>query len=398
MPIIRLNDRKLASLKPTGRQVDYFDDALSGFGVRVSQTGRKTFMVLYRTTDRRLRRQTLGVYPDLSLAKARDEAQAALRKATLGRDPATEQQQSKTQTFGALGDLYLEQHAKRHKRSWRHDARMIRQEFDVWTDRPVVSIRRAEIRDLLEGIVSRGAPVLANRVLSLVRKVLNFAVDREWLDANPAAKLARPSAEASRTRVLTEAEIRTVWTHLGQPAPDDRSALDQRHWTLTRAALKLRLLTAQRGGEVLAMRGSDLDGSWWTIPVDVSKNKLPHRVWLSTAALTVLDTLTGDDRTGYVFAGIRGPRHRRGALDGLTVENLRPHDFRRTAASLMAAGGVPRLTVSKILNHVDRTVTAIYDRHSYDAEKQQALDWWALTLDAIVSGTRSKVLPFVRGR
>ena len=78
------------------------------------------------------------------------------------------------------------------------------------------------MRDLPEGIVAPGAPVLSSRVLALVRKMLNFAVDREWVEANVAAKMARPAAaEQSRTRVLTADEIRQVWKWLGRTAPDD---------------------------------------------------------------------------------------------------------------------------------------------------------------------------------
>ena len=63
----------------------------------------------------------------------------------------------------------------------------------------------------------------------------------------------------------------------------------------------------------------------------------------------------------------------------------------------MASGGVPRLTISKILNHVETGVTAVYDRHSYDAEKKAALDWWAVNLSAILEDTDAgKVLPFAR--
>ena len=66
--------------------------------------------------------------------------------------------------------------------------------------------------------------------------------------------------------------------------------------------------------------------------------------------------------------------------------DFRPHDLRRTAASLMTGMGISRLTVSKILNHVESDVTAIYDRHSYDAEKRQALDAWARRLEEIIAG------------
>ena len=78
---------------------------------------------------------------------------------------------------------------------------------------------------------------------------------------------------------------------------------------------------------------------------------------------------------------------------------FRGHDLRRTAASLMVGGGVPRLVVSKILNHVETGVTAVYDRHSYDAEKRAALDFWGNRLEQIVSAEQGgKVLAFAGSR
>jgi integrase len=405
MPTIALTDRKVAGLKATpDKQMDYFDRSFPGFGVRVSQHGRKTFILMYRNAERRFTRLTLGTYgqydTDLTLAKAREKARAELRKATEGRDPATERKTARAQTFGALADFYLEKHAKRHKRSWRDDARMIRQELDVWAHKPAAGIRRADVRELLERIVQRGAPVLANRVLALVRKMLNFAIDQEWIDANPAAKMPRPGGkELARSRVLTADELRAIWTYLEQPPDSDLRALDQRCWTLTRAALRLRLLTAQRGKEIIEMRWRDIEGDWWTIPGTVTKNKVPHRVPLTKTARHVLEALKAGGEAEYVFVGIRGTRQRRGALVNLKVDDVRPHDFRRTAASMMTSAGIPRLTVAKVLNHVsaDAGVTAIYDRHSYDAEKRVALETWERTLLGIVKQkTGGKVKAFAK--
>ena len=74
--------------------------------------------------------------------------------------------------------------------------------------------------------------------------------------------------------------------------------------------------------------------------------------------------------------------------------DVRGHDLRRTAASLMAGAGVPRLVVSKILNHVESGVTAVYDRHSYDLEKRAALGFWGKRVDDLVHGRRGKLLRF----
>ncbi|MGC4086223.1 MAG: site-specific integrase [Vicinamibacterales bacterium] len=210
--------------------------------------------------------------------------------------------------------------------------------------------------------------------------------------------MARPSAEASRDRVLTADEIRAVWTWLDRDPQTVNADGDPRLIELQQIALKLRFITAQRGGEVLALRWTDVDlvDGWWTIPAEVSKNKLPHRVPLSAMAIDLLGKLlqAAPKKAVHVFGGIRGTRHRRGALEGLDVADIRPHDFRRTAASLMTAGGIPRLTVAKILNHVDCSVTAVYDRHGYDAEKRQALDWWGMKLAATIDGTSGRLLPF----
>jgi len=99
------------------------------------------------------------------------------------------------------------------------EARIIRAELAAWDDRPVLSIRRADVRELLARIVARGAPTSANRVLALDRKMLNFARDLEWVEANPAAKMAPPGGESSRSRVLAPDELRLLWAYFDQPAP-----------------------------------------------------------------------------------------------------------------------------------------------------------------------------------
>ncbi len=82
-------------------------------------------------------------------------------------------------------------------------------------------------------------------------------------------------------------------------------------------------------------------------------------------------------------------------VEGSGVQ-FRGNDLRRTAASLMVGAGVPRLVVSKILNHVETGVTAVYDRHSYDPEKRSALDFWGKRLEQIVAVKRpAKVLAFI---
>lgn len=195
---------------------------------------------------------------------------------------------------------------------------------------------------------------------------------------------------------------------------------------------KLRLVTAQRGGEIESMRWQDIDleAGWWTIPAEYSKNNLSHRVPLSQMALDILldhkKTIDVDlekakqkaERSGnkayyeikkkkYADWVFPSPVYKGGHITNVQkaaarvkmnsgIEDFKLHDLRRTAASMMAGSGIPRLVVSKILNHVEQGVTRVYDRHSYDSEKRAALDKWARRLGAILSGDNAKVIKLNR--
>ena len=381
MPTRRLTDQAVRSLRPDTRQVDYWDVNPTNFGVRVSAAGRKTFIVRYRRAGRH-RRMSLGVYPAVSLAEARRHAKQVLGKVASSEDPAQKRQDARNApSFQALAALYLEKHARVRKKSWRQDRRVIQNELlPKWRTLRATEIRRRDVRDLVEAIAERPAPIAANRIRALVSKVFNFGISREIVEFNPCAQLEQPARERRRDRVLADAEIRTFWT-----------ALDRERAELA-AAFRLRLVTAQRGVEVHNMRWSDVDfdNRWWTVPASDAKNGLPHRVPLNDLAFDILSGL--QDRAAsdasaslYVLAGARGPKRRATVCARLGLDDFRGHDLRRTAASRMASAGVQRLVIGKILNHVERGVTAVYDRHAYDAEKRAALDTWGRDLQKLIT-------------
>jgi integrase len=175
----------------------------------------------------------------------------------------------------------------------------------------------------------------------------------------------------------------------------------------TKLALKLLLTTAQRPGEVASLAWEEIDPeeSVWTIPAEKSKNGLAHRVPLSPLALEIITSLPKGNE-GPVFSSPSDPKRpiTRAALariiyrgrKSLKMDPYTPHDLRRTAGSKMAAMGISRLTISKVLNHADRGITSIYDRHGYDAEKRAALEAWALKLKDIITDRKSKVVRMVR--
>jgi hypothetical protein len=166
-----LTAKTLAALKPAEGRVDYFDTNLPGFCVRVTTNGLKTFSVLYRHAGRK-RRYTIGTYPPLTLADARDRAKAALRSAELGEDPATEKRaQAHADTFRELAELYLERYAKPRKKSWRDDERRINNVLvPKFGNIHANAITRADVRVLLEVVAERapdeeprGSPSVAQR-------------------------------------------------------------------------------------------------------------------------------------------------------------------------------------------------------------------------------------------
>ena len=383
MPTRRLTDQAVRSLRPDARQVDYWDLNPKNFGVRISPAGRKTFVVRYRNAGR-YRRMSLGVYPTVTLADARGHARQVLGEVASDEDPAQVRQDARrAPSFEALAALYLEKHARVRKRSWRQDRRVIENELlPKWRTWRASEIRRRDVRELVEAIAERPAPIAANRIRALISKIFNFGISREMVEFNPCAQLERPAPERRRDRVLTDAEIRTFWR-----------ALDHEPLAIS-TAFRLRLVTAQRGVEVDNLRWAeiDLDNRWWTVPASDAKNGLPHRVPLNDLAIDILtglrDHMGGEVSASiYVLAGARSPKARAAVSNRLGLDNFRGHDLRRTAASRMASAGVPRLVIAKVLNHVEQGVTAVYDRHSYDAEKHEALDIWCRNLRAILTQT-----------
>lgn len=406
MPTHPFTARWVQALKPGAMRAEYFDEAFTGLVLRVEPSGRKTWRVAFRANGR-WRRMNIGSAAFMDLAHARKRAREILGEVAGGHDPANERQADREAgTFAELSHEYIERHAKKLKRSWREDYRILygSPHKKKTGKRPhlgivnrlgpmrVKEITRRDIRAILDETADR-APIMANRTLAVVRKMFNFAIEHDWLESNPCHLIKRLAPERQRDRVLSEDEIRKFWKALDDEQP------------IIAALFRLRLLTAQRGGEVHGARWDEMEltTGWWTIPAARSKNRLAHRVPLSAQALKVLKDLKAQSEDSpWVFPSTRkaGPHiaHAQKAIERVVERSkveFRGHDLRRTAASLMVGAGVPRLVVSKILNHVETGVTAVYDRHSYDLEKRAALDFWGKRVEAIIANKRdAKVLTF----
>lgn len=388
---MKFTDRYVLHLKPKAARYDVWNGA--GLGVRVSPKGRRSWVMVYRFQGKP-RYATLGTYPELSVAQAHEAHRKALAELEQGIDPGAKvvqerQEERHAPTVAALAAEYLEKWVKPRNRAAPEVERILNKEvLPKWGTRKAREITRRDVIALLDSIVERG-PIMANQTLAVIRKMFNFAVDRAILESSPCLRVKAPGLLSQRERVLSDEEIKALWTGLAKAAMAPG----------TRLALKLQLATAQRKGEVALLRWEQVDwnAATWTIPGETAKNGKAHCVPLSALALDLLkqakELAAG---SVWVFPGPRGngtapigattaDHAMRKALPVLGLADVTPHDLRRTAASHMTALGIPRLVVAKILNHTDRSVTAIYDRHSYDPEKRDALEQWARKLRALVA-------------
>lgn len=398
----KLTKRFIDSIRrPESGYVIEWDSDKKGFGVRVTSAGTISYLVNYRTKSGRQRRMKIGRHGNLTAELARKRAGQILDQVDSGRDPLGEQKRKRHQpTFRYLAEEYLKRYACKKKDGGAEDERVIRRDLlPEWGSRKSEDIDREDVSRLLAGIQDRGSPIAANRTLALIRKMFNFAYAQSIvMGENPARGIQPPGKERKRDRVLGEHEIRTLWERL--PGTDASPHVQ--------VALKLILVTAQRPGEVLGAEWKELDfkNGWWTIPAERAKNGLAHRVPLTDLAHLLFSEL--DTKTRFLFPSPRSENEPidvnalghavRRNLAVIGIEKFTPHDLRRTAASHMAGAGVARLVLAKVLNHVERGITAVYDRHGYDQEKVSALTVWSEQLKKIIDTEEPRVLAFTCNR
>ncbi len=313
-----------------------------------------------------------------------------------------------SKTFRSLSDRYLEEHAKRFKRSADADERNLRLHIlPKWAKRRYDHIERADVIELAEGIVKAGSPVQANRVQALISMIFSFAVDADLVKSNPCSRLRKRGAENQETRVLSDDEIRQFWRRSILPPVTRRVGL----------ALRLALLTGGRSGEVAGISRIELADletagkAGWLLPAERSKNGRAHFVPLSDLARATVHSAIEliSDEDEFLFPS---PIEAGGPITGhaLTVAMRRmsikiegpatkvwkadppsPHDLRRTVATRLSQMGTPPEDVGAILNHVRNDVTGRhYDHYQRAMEKRRCLDQWATSIKSILENSNVK--------
>lgn len=376
-----------------------------GLYLVIQPSGAKSWAFRYRYAGKS-RKLTIGAYPSIGLANARVRVAAERVRVQGGADPATEHRVASTAAddFATVAVHFIRRYAKPKNRGWKETARLIGLIPDPtapsedpatfvahksgavkkWGHRKISDITRVDINRHLDGIVDRGSPVAANRVLAALRKLFGWAETRHALLANPCKLIERPSAEVSRDRVLSDGELRRVW-----------AAAAERQWPFG-PFVHLLMLTGQRLNEVAGMSWSELDleKRVWTLPRGRVKNDKGHEVPLSPQAIKIIETVPKKDGTDFLFSTngkspISGFSKTKVTIDKKSgVTDWTFHDLRRTMASGMAPLGVNLAVIEKILNHASgslRGVAGIYQRYDFGNEKRDALDAWAAHVLRVVT-------------
>jgi integrase len=420
---IRFLDTVIRNIQPSDKRDTYWCDGCPGFGLRVTPSGAKSFVYKYMN-GRQSRWITIGQYPEWSIRKARREYDTLYEQVyAYGRDPVAERREqareaADRQTVAEFSKTYLDLRRQRELVSTDDEELMLKR--DVLPEigsKFLCQVTSSDIEAIQTRIVnrarkrknaSRGGRVAVKNTVACVRRMFDLAIKKNRCSVNPVKDIEAIGMTGARDRVLTLKEIWLFWNGI------ESSGLPP----VIAGALKFELLTMQRSIEVRHMSYSSLklDEGVWQMEMRETKSRRMHRVPLSRHALSVIEQMrqyTG--RSSCVFGATRArkpprklqkslkpfgktalPQALRRSRKALGIENICPHDLRRTGATWITAVGLPKLYARLMLNHSDgeNDVTAkVYVQYSYDFEKLRASKVWEYVLDQIVSAPTVDAVP-----
>jgi integrase len=390
---IVLTDRALKAIKPApiGKRIVTWDAVQPHLGIRVTETGAKSFIVAKRLTGVRAPVvQVLGSYPAVALADARKRARTVLEQISEGIDPRKQEDAKKEEnrrrdkgTFAAVARVFVAKHASKN-RTAAETARIIDLYLTpTFGDQQIASIKRRQIAELLDDIEERkfvdkagrklGGPVMADHVLAALRKLMNWHAARDDDFVSPIVKgMARTKPKArARTRVLTDDEIRAFWIATGSRnnvAQQDNRSADN----LFSALVRILLLTAQRRQEVAQMARSEIGADYnWTVPAERNKNGVPKIVPLTKDVLRIVDGLERRNDSELVFT-----TNGETSFSGFTKAKLRLDTDMLESLREIATKRNDRSTVAK-LDDIKKWLSAP-PKEAKAARQNLKREWWTL--------------------
>jgi integrase len=394
-----LTKRIIDALVPKKTNFFFWDTELKGFGLKVTPSGSKVYVLQYRMGGRETtaRRFTLGKHGAWTPDRARKEALKLLALVSSGTDPAEAKQASKAGlTLAKFARRYLEEHAQPHKkpRSVAEDRRnLTKLVLPVLGEKRIDKITRTHIAKLHHDL--RKTPVAANRVLAVLTTLFNLA--ERWghrPDGSNPCRHVQKFKERKRDRFLSEAEL----THLGKVL---KEAEDKQAYSLSvLAAIRLLIFLGARLSEVLSLKWEYLNFETQSLRLPDSKTGA-KTLYLSPPALAVLDTLPQIQGNPHILPGVKEGAHLvnlQAAWAQLrqkaNIADVRLHDLRHNFASVAVAQGMSLPMIGALLGHHDVTTTSRY-AHLSQNPLRQANEAIGNRIASVMSGeSKAPVLPF----
>ncbi len=407
----RLSEIGVKAAKAKGPRTDIWDGGCPGLVLRVTDKGRKTWFLFYRHGGKK-RRTALGSANDggIGLADARKLARERRDMALAGDDPAAGGTSGRPRTVADLVARYAASAEAQRKRTWAEEQRLLAKDVLPRIGKTELDkLRKADVLAVVERITDRGSLRVADRAARILSAILNWGLDENLVNANPAQRIRRRAATNARERVMSRLELQTLLRRLSDVYPERALQL----------MMRLLLLTGCRKMEVQAARVDEFalatDNPVWVIPSSRTKNGRTHTLPLSGLALAVAKEAVALAGAGPLLfpAPLTGQVYDRGVLNkgllrafraGLTIrpdadgisrrvprgailvpdrEGKAPftiHDVRRTVAVHLKEMGVSPDVRKAVLNHAPQGVTAIHYEGSADMLPQMRI-----TLEALAS-------------
>lgn len=373
-------------LPPKGWQY-HRDQKTPGLAIGVGSTGIKTF-VLYRRINGTPERVKLGRYPGMSIEQARKKAMELNGQIAEGKNPAEAKREKRAEmTLEDLFDLYMVRyaipHGKRTIDAMRENFAVYLGKLDApkkkhgrertkpdgavdWSKKQISTITHKEVSNLHHQLGMKTGQTIANRVVELLRAVFNRCQKLKLIDLPNPADGIEPFKEVSRDRFLLGDEIPRFFAALECESEQNRDYF------------LLSLLTGARKSNVLSMRWDDIDFhlAHWRIPGEKSKNGQAMRIPLTNVAIEILTRRLKAKDSEFVFPGTGKKGHMtspkaawKRVVTLAEIEDIRPHDLRRSLGSWMVNTGASIAIVGGALGHKDAASTKIYARLAIDPIK-----------------------------
>jgi integrase len=397
------------SLRPRALKYETRDGSTPGLYLTTFPSGNKSWVLRFRRPGGKPGKLTLGVFnpgdggsdepiigQPLTLAEARAVSMTVHRQRAFGVDVISERRKPAINavTFEVVARQFIAEHALPRTRRGVRTSRVLGLSGDAilknslmarWSDKPITSITPQDIFTVIDESKRQGVPGLEARkagssdargrlMARILSKLFAWAMQHRKVQSNPCIGQYVPPPAASRDRVLSEQDLRKLWTACDQIGPPFGPVF------------QLLILTGQRLNECAGIRRSELDGSTWTIPSSRTKNKRVHIVPLPRQAMAILASMpdVGHDLffTTTGTTAVSGWSVVKKRLDGLmqSSEPWRTHDLRRTMVTHNAERGVAPHLLELIINHVSGSrggVAGIYNRSQLMNERRAILQAWA---------------------